>query len=145
MTADTFTTQYHSKRFVMMIHLNMYCHRKANPSQKRLPFTHPAIREAIIDFFFPKKSNHLSLTTIDLAAFDPIPLPTIALISTVVSYIHQLRAPFEILIRSFTTVLKSSGQASTSTSSTASLSFALIIKLFSIRYFNLRTLEAGLL
>ncbi len=50
-----------------------------------VPFSHPAIEDAIISLFFPPKPRTKALASFDLEAFNPMPLETIAFTCTLVS------------------------------------------------------------
>ena len=52
--------------------------------QDEIPYSHPALLETIVILFFPKKTRAMSVASLDLDAFDPMPLPTIALAACVV-------------------------------------------------------------
>ncbi len=55
------------------------------PRDDDTPYTHPAIEDTIIGAFFPRKARTRALATLNLGAFDPMPLPTIVFVCTVVS------------------------------------------------------------
>lgn len=54
-------------------------------NQEQICFSHPAILETVVLFFFPKKARAMTLTSLDIDAFDPMPLPVIVLACSVVS------------------------------------------------------------
>jgi len=90
---DTLKRRYISKKAEKLIGGESLYLKFVSPGQDpkdATPFTHPAVEDLLLLLFFPvrgsKKKASTRLALADPDAFDPIPIPTLALVATVICH-----------------------------------------------------------